>query len=220
MKKLLIFDCDGTLVDTIQDVAICFNGALEHFGFPTYPIQDYGRIVGGNLETIVSRLLPEDARTVENIDNVKTKYRALYSASDKPNTKPFAGIVEALDILKAEGFVLSINTNKGQALTDALIEKVFKKDLFTSVVGYEESRPSKPDPYGVEMICSECNIPKSQAVYIGDGRSDINTAHNAQIPCVFVTWGQGTEEDSRDPRIAAVVNSVRELTAVLMQGNL
>ena len=219
MKKLLIFDCDGTLVDTIQDVAICFNGALEHFGFPTYPIQDYGRIVGGNLETIVSRLLPEDARTVENIDNVKTKYRALYSASDKPNTKPFAGIVEALDILKAEGFVLSINTNKGQALTDALIEKVFKKNLFTSVVGYEESRPSKPDPYGVDMICRECGLSRSDAVYIGDGRSDVNTAHNAQIPCVFVTWGQGTEEDSRDPRIAAIANTVPELTALLEQGN-
>ena len=219
MKKLLIFDCDGTLVDTIQDVAICFNGALEHFGFPTYPIQDYGRIVGGNLETIVSRLLPEDARTVENIDNVKTKYRALYSASDKPNTKPFAGIVEALDILKAEGFVLSINTNKGQALTDVLIEKVFKKDLFTSVVGYEESRPSKPDPYGVDMICRECGLSRSDAVYIGDGRSDVNTAHNAQIPCVFVTWGQGTEEDSRDPRIAAIANTVPELTALLEQGN-
>lgn len=220
MKKLLIFDCDGTLVDTIKDVAICFNGALEYYGFPTYPIEDYGRIVGGNLETIVSRLLPEDARTAENIDKVKTKYRALYSASDKPYTKPFDGIVEALDALKAAGFVLSINTNKGQALTDALVEKTFKKDLFTAVVGYEESRPSKPDPYGVEMICAACQMPKTEAVYIGDGRSDINTAYNAQIPCVFVTWGQGTEEDSRDPRIAAVVNSVRELTAVLMQGDL
>ena len=219
MKKLLIFDCDGTLVDTIKDVAICFNGALEHFGFPTYPIADYGRIVGGNLETIVSRLLPEDARTTENIDRVKTKYRALYSASDKPNTKPFEGIVEALDQLKAKGFVLSINTNKGQALTDALIEKTFQKDLFASVVGYEESRPSKPDPYGVDMICRECGLSRADAVYIGDGRSDVNTAHNAQIPCVFVTWGQGTEEDSKDPRIAAIANTVPELTALLKQGN-
>lgn len=219
MKKLLIFDCDGTLIDTIVDVAICFNDALAYYGFPTYPIADYGRIVGGNLETIVSRLLPEDARTAENIDKVKTKYRALYSASDKPNTKPFEGIVEALDQLKAKGFVLSINTNKGQALTDALIEKTFKKDLFASVVGYEESRPSKPDPYGVDMICRECGLSRADAVYIGDGRSDVNTAHNAQIPCVFVTWGQGTEEDSKDPRIAAIANTVPKLTAVLEQGN-
>jgi len=219
MRKLLIFDCDGTLVDTVKDVAICFNGALEYYGFPTYPIDDYGGIVGGNLETIVTRLLPENARTTENVEKVKTKYRALYSASDKPNTKPFEGIVEALNILKAKGFVLGINTNKGQALTDALVEKFFEKDLFISVVGYEESRPSKPDPYGVKMICAACQVPESQAVYVGDGRSDIETAHNAQIPCVFVTWGQGTEEDSRDPRIAAVVNDIQELTAVLIQGD-
>jgi len=96
MRKLLIFDCDGTLVDTVKDVAICFNGALEYYGFPTYPIDDYGGIVGGNLETIVTRLLPENARTTENVEKVKTKYRALYSASDKPNTKPFEGIVQRI----------------------------------------------------------------------------------------------------------------------------
>lgn len=218
MKKLLIFDCDGTLVDTIKDVGICFNAALDFYGFPVYALEEYDGFVGGNLETIVTRLLPENARSKENVDKVKTKYRELYSNSDKPNTLPYPGIVEALDKLKQEGFVLGVNTNKGQALTDELLAKVFKKDLFASVVGYEESRPSKPDPCGVEMICAACNMPKNQAVYIGDGRSDINTAANAQIPCVFVTWGQGTEADSQDPRIAAVVHSVHDLVAVLTQG--
>ncbi len=214
----MIFDCDGTLIDTIKDVALCFNKALRTCGFAERPVEDYGGYVGGNLETVVGRLLSEQDRCSENVDRVKTVYRELYSASPKEYTIPYPGIVEALEALREAGFVLAVNTNKGQKLTDELLEKLSLTDMFAAVVGYEESRPSKPDPHGVDLICQMCAMTREQAVYIGDGRSDIETAANAGIPCVFVTWGQGTEEDRNDPRIVHVVESVAQMQDVFMKG--
>lgn len=215
MRRLLIFDCDGTLVDTITDVALSFNAALAANGFPEHPVEAYGGFVGGNLETIVSRLLPEKDRNEENVDRVKTSYRAIYGASEKENTLPFAGIRKMLSSLKEKGYLLAVNTNKAQSLTDPLLEKLFPERPFDCVVGYEETRPSKPDPFGVDLICRKCGCTREDAVYIGDGLSDINTAHNASIPCIFVTWGQGTEEDERDGRIFRVCRSVEELWETL-----
>ncbi|QFJ53941.1 HAD family hydrolase [Pseudobutyrivibrio xylanivorans] len=191
MAKIAIFDFDGTIVNTITDVALSFNKALETHGFPTHPMEAFDGFVGGNLETVVSRMLPKDAISDENIDKVKFTYREIYGTSPKENTKPYDGIMGLLQDLKDAGWKLAINTNKGQKLVDDLTAELFPEGMFDSVVGYLESRPSKPDPYGVKMICEECGGDISDAIYIGDGMSDVNTAINAGIPCVFVTWGQG-----------------------------
>lgn len=216
MRKLLIFDCDGTLINTIVDVALSFNAALNECGFSEHPIKAYDGFVGGNLETVVSRMLSEKDRTTENIDRVKTAYRRIYSSSDKENTRPYDGMVEMLLRLKEKGYILAVNTNKGQKLTDELLDKLELTSLFDSVVGYEESRPSKPDPYGVKLICSQCGAELEDAVYIGDGRSDILTAVNAGIPCILVTWGQTTDEDKQDERVAHRVDRMDQLEQVII----
>ena len=191
MKKVLIFDFDGTLVDTVTDVGLCFNEALKQYGFPQHPLKNFDRFVGGNLETVVSGMLPERERTEENISKVKTLYRRLYLASDKPHSKPYPGVEPMLFELHRRGYRLAINSNKGQTLLDSMVEALFPAGTFDSVVGYDEARPSKPDPYGVDMICAQCGCTRRDAVYIGDGESDLNTAKNAEIPFVYVTWGQG-----------------------------
>lgn len=215
MPKLLIFDCDGTLVDTLHDVALCFNQALEENGFPAHPIDAFGSYVGGNLEQIVARLLPQDAVTSENVDKVKASYRALYGASEKPHTVPYEGIRESLEAFKGRGYAIAVNTNKGQALADDLLLKLFPDSLFDAIVGYEESRPSKPDPYGVEMICSKLGCDLADAIYIGDGESDLLTAKNAGIPFVLVEWGQGEAalRDSSD--VSCIVGNPAELVGII-----
>lgn len=215
MKKLFIFDFDGTAVDTITDVGICFNEALRLHGFPQHPLENIGSMVGGNLETVVSRMLPQDQITTDNIDAVKTTYRKLYLESSKPNTAPYPGMRALLDELKASGAKLAVNSNKGQALLDDMVEKLFPSGYFDSVIGYLETRPSKPDPHGVAMILAACGCAREEAVYIGDGKSDIDTAVNAGIPCVFVTWGQGSAEDRRNPAIAHAVDTAEQLRDVL-----
>ena len=215
MKKLFIFDFDGTVVDTITDVGLCFNEALRQNDLPQHPLKRFDSFVGGNLETVVSRMLPPDAVTEENITRVKTIYRSLYLASTKPNTKPYPGLMELLAELKAAGALLAVNSNKGQQLLDDMVEKTFPAGFFDAVVGYREDCPSKPDPYGVNLICEICGC--TDAVYIGDGKSDLDTAENAGIPCVFVLWGQGTEEDRKDPRAEARAADAAELRNILFE---
>lgn len=216
MKKLVIFDFDGTLVDTITDVGICFNEALRECNFPQHSLDRFGSFVGGNLETIVSKMLPSDQITEENITQVKTLYRKLYLNSSKPNTKPYPGMMELLYELKQKGVTLAVNSNKGQDLLDDMVEKMFPPDFFSAVVGYHESRPSKPDPYGVDMICMQAGYTREDAIYVGDGKSDLDTAENAGIPCLFVMWGQSTEEVKQNSRPYARVDNTDQLLNLLM----
>lgn len=211
MKKVLIFDCDGTLLDTITDVILSFNEALDVCGFPKHPVAYYDNYIGGNLETIVSGLLPQSAVSRLNVEAVKAKYREIYGNSSKTNTKPYPGIMTLLKEWKTEGYLIAINTNKGQQLTEALIDKLFKKDFFDAIVGYSEERPSKPDPYGVDMICRELHAERQNCVYIGDGKSDVQTAFRAGIPCIYVKWGQGKAGDTEDAPVYAEVSTMDEL---------
>ena len=215
MRRLLILDCDGTAVDTLTDVALSFNQALRYCGFPEHPVEAYGGFVGGNRETVVSKLLPEGVSGNEPVDRVKTRYREIYAQSEKPNTAPYPGMLELLTALKAEGYTLAINSNKAQSLTEALVERLFPAGMFSSVVAYEESRPSKPDPCGVDLICRECGMNRQDAVYIGDGRSDVLTAKNAGIPCVFVTWGQGSQSECEAYDRCVVAKNMEELGQLL-----
>ena len=218
MRNLLIFDFDGTLIDTITDVGLCFNQALKQCDFPQHPLEKFSDFAGGNLETVVSKMLPQDRVTEENIAAVKTRYREIYLKSEKKNTKPYPGIMDMLFVLKKQGYFLAVNSNKGQQLLDDMVGKMFEPDFFDAVVGYSEDRPSKPDAYGVEMICRECNCKLGQAIYVGDGKSDVMTAANAGIPCIYVQWGQGKVSEWRDKYEAKIVNTVEELRQILIGG--
>lgn len=215
MRTLVIFDFDGTLVNTITDVALCFNEALRQCGYPTHPLERFDRFVGGDLETVVSRMLPPEERRESAIDAVKTIYRQLYLQSEKPNTKPYPGVMELLREMKARGYKLAVNSNKGQVLLDDMVNKMFPTAFFDAVVGYQEGKPSKPEPYGVDEICRLCGCTRADAVYVGDGDSDVATAVRAEIPCVFVTWGQGANKKRTEPNVLACVDSAEELKRVL-----
>lgn len=211
MRKLLIFDFDGTLVDTITDVGLCFNQALRENGFPEHQPDSFSEFVGGDLETVISKMLPPGQATPENLANMKVSYRKLYSESAKENTRPYPGIYHLLCELKNAGFYMAINSNKGQSLLDQLVKDLFPDRFFDAVVGYQEARPPKPSPYGVELICEIYGCSITEAIYIGDGKSDIDTAANAGIPCIFVLWGQGTEVDRADDRVALRVSNCKQL---------
>lgn len=188
MKKLVIFDLDGTLIDTIIDAGRCFNKVLEHFGLKTHPLEQYNCLVGGNLEVIFASLLEEKFRTSEMITKLKNKYREVYSLDEKPNTKPFAGVIELLNKLNEEKILVAINTNKSQNLAEDLCSKMFANINFSGIFGYSEERPSKPNPFAVNELMRINQVLPKDAVYVGDSITDVETAKNAGIDCVFVNW--------------------------------
>mgnify|MGYP004645179711 CR=1 FL=1 len=189
MKKLVIFDLDGTLIDTLMDAGRCFNKVLEQFGFKTYPLEQYNCLVGGNLEVIFSKLLEEQDRTEEIISKLKNKYREVYSLDPKPNTKPFDGVLDVLKKLNEKNDIsIAINTNKSQILAEKLCANMLSGVNFSGIFGYVDERPSKPDPYAVNELMKINNVLPEETIYVGDSLTDIKTAQNAGIDCIFVNW--------------------------------
>lgn len=188
--RLVIFDFDGTLVNTVDDVIVCFNKALSYHGLPTCSEEKIKNLIGGDLETIVSNLLPVKYRTHEMIDNVKRKYREIYMVYEKPNSRPFEGIRELIRQLQNADITIAINSNKGQGLLDAMVKECFGEGVFASVIGYDEAFPPKPDPYGVMQICEKCHCMLKETLYVGDGMSDRMTSQKAGIDFAMVTWGK------------------------------
>lgn len=194
MKRLYIFDFDGTLVDTFTDAGIYYNKALEKYGFPAHSLEEYKYLMGGSLEEVVTRILPENARNEKNIDNVKNEYWSTYPNSEKKNTLPYPGITELLKSLQKMKIKLAINTNKKQLLVEEMCQSLFPDIRFDCIAGSSINYPPKPDPSGVRYILEKCQTLKEDSIYIGDSKYDFETAKNIGIDAILVKWGAYKEE--------------------------
>lgn len=211
--KLAIFDFDGTLFDSITDVMICFNEVLASHGFPTLTREEFIICLGGNIDEIVSLILGENA-TPENISLIKEEYGKLYSTSDKKHTLPFEGCLDVLRQLMDENVLLAINSNRTTSSIRFFVEKFFSEIDFLSIEGHNPPYPSKPNPYGVEKILKIVNVAPEDAVYIGDSIKDIQTAQNAGIDCVIVSWGYGEKSDYENPYPIKIIDEVSKILEI------
>ncbi|MBQ6098584.1 MAG: HAD family hydrolase [Methanobrevibacter sp.] len=210
MKKLFIFDFDGTLFDSVADVVICFNETLEIHNFPTLTREEYLECLGGNIDGIVSLVLGENS-TDENVKTVKNTYLNIHDSCKKENTVPFPKASQTLKKLQDRGILLAINSNRLNYSLNEFVEKFFSDIDFLEIEGHDEINPSKPNPYGVEKIIRKAGVDKSEAVYIGDSKTDIQTAKNAGIDCIVVKWGYGNQNDYEDDYILKAIDSYEEL---------
>jgi len=210
MKKLCIFDYDGTLINSIEDIAISFNEALLEHGLPTKTLDEYKLAVGGNLETVVSNVLCENS-TKENIEKVKKTYQKIYFEGDKPNTKPYAKIAELLSELQNRNILLGISSNKKLQPIIDLNRKFFPEIDFFDIKAYFPSKPFKPDPTEVLNMIEKAGISKEESIYIGDSGTDIKTAENADIDCVLVDWGQAKPGDFKNKYVSGIISDPFEL---------
>ena len=203
MKKLVIFDFDGTLFDSICDVVICFNKALKVHDFPTLTREEYIPCLGGNIDEIVSLVLGDNS-TPQNIEIVKKTYLNFYNSSKKEKTIPFEGAVDVLNKLQDRNMLLAINSNRLNYSLNEFVEKYFKDIDFVLIEGHDQIHPSKPHPYGVNKIIEKAGVSLDETVYVGDSKTDVATAKNAKIDCIIVSWGYGNENDFKNKNIKVI----------------
>lgn len=189
MKKLVIFDLDGTLLNTIDDLGNAANYALEQCGFPTHPLEAYPRFVGNGVRKLIERVLPESARTPDQIDRLLKKFFEYYGDHMTDLTKPYPGIAELLRQLTDKGIKVAVASNKYQEATSKIISHFFPEIPWVAVVGQKEGVPVKPDPSVVFEILAEAQVPKADVLYVGDSGVDMETARRACVESVGVSWG-------------------------------
>lgn len=187
MLDTVIFDLDGTLLNTLDDLADSVNFALEAKGFPTRSLEEVRGFVGNGIAKLIERAVPDDidARTIEETLSIFKKH---YAENCENKTAPYEGILTMLSFLKEKGYKLAVVSNKIDSAVVCLCEKYFGSYLSVAV-GDKEGRNKKPAPDSVFEVMERLNSRPEDCIYIGDSDVDILTAQNAGIPCISVTWG-------------------------------
>ena len=190
MNKLVIFDLDGTLLNTIDDLGTAANHTLAELGLPQHTLDEYRLMVGNGMRKLIMRALPQDKASDDAfIDSTLKQFLEYYAAHIDVYTKPYPGIPELINTLSTDGYLLAVASNKIQAGAEKLIAEFFPGIPFVAVMGNSPLYPLKPDAAVVEYIMDKAGTDRNSTVMVGDSGTDIQTARNAGIPIIAVSWG-------------------------------
>ena len=214
---LLIFDLDGTLINTIDDLGQACNHALSACGFPTHKIEDYPRLVGNGINKLIERALPEEHRNEATVLRLREHFVPFYDQHNCDLTRPYDGIPELLQTLKAAGHTLAVASNKYQAATEKIVAHFFP-NTFDVVLGERVGVPRKPDPQIVWDIIhrlSPLASNLSPIYYIGDSLVDTATAKAANLPFVACTWGFCTQKQLAQAQPNYMIHHPSEIVHII-----
>ena len=215
MKRLVIFDLDGTLLNTIADLAASTNHALAANGYPTHPTEEYGFFVGNGINKLFERALPEGEKTEANVLKIRQRFIPYYDVHCVDLTKPYPGIPELLKTLQQRSVQIAVASNKYQRATGKLIPYFFPDIHFTAILGQREGVPRKPDPQIVHEIMRMANVSTDEVLYVGDSNVDMQTANNARVDSVGVTWGFRPRAELEQGSPFAIIDKAEELLSFL-----
>lgn len=213
--KLIIFDLDGTVLDTIDDLADAVCYALEKYGFPPRTRKEVMSFVGNGVLKLIERALPEGHKDSETVNLLNAAFSEYYSAHYSDKTRPYDGMAKLLAELKSRGYLLAVLSNKPEVFTCELISK-FYPGVFDCVHGSRDGIPKKPDPAGELSVMNELGVRPSRTLHVGDSGTDVETAKNAGIDCVACSWGYRSRESLENCGAKAVVGTVDELRRELI----
>ncbi len=204
--RAVLFDLDGTLLDTLEDLADSMNEALAGLGHPPHPTDAYRRFVGDGLETLVERALPAPARSAESIDQGRRAMLEVYGRRWNEKTRPYAGVDLLLDGLFERGVQVAIFSNKPDDFTRLAVEAFLGRWPFQAVRGVGPDTPKKPDPTGALAIAEALGVLPAAWLYCGDTNTDMWTATAAGMKAVGVLWGFRPAEELERAGASALVD--------------
>lgn len=214
MKEGLIFDLDGTLVDSLAGIGTSLNHALESLALPYHVTADVRRFIGDGSWMLAKRAAPAGSSD-ERISAIEQAFKAHYDATWIHGTVPYPGIPEVLESLQALGHPLAILSNKPHPFTAAIVKAVFPGITFDAIVGQRSGIPHKPDPAGALEIVRTFGLPASECILIGDSTIDIATSRNAGIRSIAVTWGYHDRGPLEAAGPESLIDSPEELPSKL-----
>jgi len=212
--KGIIFDLDGTLVDSLHDISDAMNTVLTGLNYPTHTYDTYQYFIGSGLRNLVSKALPVTNNSDEQIEIcfecMVNEYREMCTVK----TKPYDGIVELLEKLTSQNIKMAVFSNKADELTKKIASEIFP-DYFDKAVGLSTEELKKPNPFEAVEISKNWNLKPEEILFVGDSDIDMQTAVNANMFPVGVTWGYRTEEELKSSGAKVVINTASELIEIL-----
>ena len=211
MKKAVIFDLDGTLLNTLDDLADSTNYALSKFGYPTRTIDEVRQFVGNGVAKLIERAIPE-GKNNPNFEKCLAIFKENYAQNMYNKTAPYNGIIEMLSNLKSKGIKIAVVSNKFDLAVKELCKKYFEGFIdFAAGENEAQGIKKKPAPDTVISVLNEFNFASEDAVYVGDSDVDIMTAKNSQMPCISVTWGFRDEKFLLENGATILINAPSEI---------
>ena len=212
MYKACIFDLDGTLLNTLQDLTNACNFALLEMGFPLKTKEEIRSMIGNGKTKLMERILPKGYQYLH--DNARLYYDSYYTINCMKETTPYAGIRETLSFLKEHGVKLAVFSNKSDSIVQPMIEHYFP-GIFDVVLGGDTGIPLKPDPEGLNRIISGLNISSNDILFIGDSDVDVKTGKNGHTHSCGVLWGYRSEENIRKENPDYIIHKPEELERIV-----
>ncbi|MCT7484835.1 HAD family hydrolase [Aliarcobacter cryaerophilus] len=213
MKKTVIFDLDGTLLDSIEDIASSMNKVLESLQLPTHKIEDYKHFVGGGVDILVENALNNESKEIK--DEVIKRFKIEYDGKLHSKTLPYDGIYELLDELKKLDINLAVLSNKPHEFTVSYVNHFFKNYNFKEIHGQKKDVPKKPDPKAALDIVKCLDSSCENTYFIGDTKIDMQTAKSANMTAIGVLWGFRDEKELRDFGADFIVSNPLEILKII-----
>ncbi|NLX18242.1 MAG: HAD family hydrolase [Desulfobulbus sp.] len=213
--KAVIFDLDGTLLDTLEDLASAANRVLADNNFPAHPVAAYRTFVGEGLQTLIERILPEQNREAALVMKMMTAFEKVYAECWHARSAPYPGIASLLDYLTAKGVRLSVLSNKPDQFTRLCVRRMLPRWSFDPVFGQRPDVPKKPDPTAALEIAQLLGLSPSAILYVGDSGVDMHTARAAMMDVVGVLWGFRDADELQQAGAQSLVTRPEELLPII-----
>ncbi|MGB7594395.1 MAG: HAD family hydrolase [Erysipelotrichaceae bacterium] len=211
--EAVIFDLDGTIIDTIDGVKYAADLTLEKFGYPPHDRLFYVGAIGGGARNLIVKALGPDSKDETVVSTILKDFLVEYANNWSVGLSVYKGIYELIDQLLARGMKIGVNTNKPDNIAQNVVRKFFDEKQIVEIVGSQSTFPNKPNPAGTFHILDHFNVLPQNSVYIGDSLSDILTAKNCGMPSIICTWGYGNSDEFKEADF--IVNHPEEILKLI-----